>query len=146
MNGSKNNKKEEINIKDIREFLKTLKNTDVEEFEWSKGDFHIRFVRETEESSKKREVSKTKKEEEKKPFQIVKSHGIGICHLKDEKGIDFVKENKLIKKGEILCKIESMKVFKDIKSPFSGKIIKILVKDKDKVDYGKELFYIEENV
>jgi len=150
LNGSKNNKnnKEEINLSTIKEFLKSLENTDIEEFEWTKGEFHLKFVRELDEKNLKNNrkigTKNSKGSEEKTiPFHVIKSLGIGICHLKNDKGEDFIKENENVRKGKILCKIESMKVLREIKSPVSGKLIKILIKDKERVDYGRELFYIE---
>ncbi|RLD15882.1 MAG: hypothetical protein DRI36_06510 [Caldiserica bacterium] len=139
---SKNSK---IDLKQVKEFLKILETTDVEEFEWKNNDFHIRFVRDIKEeitSKKEKAVSKekTKKEETKKEessVKLIKSPVIGtIAEIS-------VKEGDEIKKGSLLCRIQTLKVKRDIKSEFSGKVKGVLIKEGEKVEYGKELFEIE---
>jgi acetyl-CoA carboxylase biotin carboxyl carrier protein len=48
-----------------------------------------------------------------------------------------------IKKGQIICIIEAMKLFNEIESEFSGKIIKVLVEDSTPVEYDQPLFLID---
>ena len=50
-----------------------------------------------------------------------------------------------VKKGQPLCIIEAMKLFNEIESEFSGKIIKVLVEDSTPVEYDQPLFLIEPN-
>ena len=50
-----------------------------------------------------------------------------------------------IKKGQTLCIIEAMKLFNEIESEFSGKIIKVLSEDSTPVEYDQPLFLIEPN-
>tara|TARA_B110000263_G_scaffold171560_1_gene149525 strand:- start:4181 stop:4675 length:495 start_codon:yes stop_codon:yes gene_type:complete len=45
-----------------------------------------------------------------------------------------------IEEGQSLCIIEAMKIFNTIESDFSGKIIEILVKDGQPVEFGQPLF------
>lgn len=54
-----------------------------------------------------------------------------------------VKEGDLIVPGQVLCIIEAMKLFNEIESEISGRIIKILVKDSTPVEYGQPLFLID---
>jgi len=53
-----------------------------------------------------------------------------------------IKINDIVKKGDILCYIESMKVINAIKSEFSGKIIKICFNDGDEIFDDDDLFII----
>ena len=48
-----------------------------------------------------------------------------------------------IKKGQPLCIIEAMKLFNEIESEHSGKIVKVLVEDSSPVEYDQPLFLIE---
>ena len=48
-----------------------------------------------------------------------------------------------IKKGQTICIIEAMKLFNEIESEFSGKIVKVLVEDSTPVEYDQPLFLVE---
>ena len=48
-----------------------------------------------------------------------------------------------IKKGQTLCIIEAMKLFNEIESEHTGKIVKVLVEDSTPVEYDQPLFLIE---
>lgn len=50
-----------------------------------------------------------------------------------------------IKKGQTICIIEAMKLFNEIESEFSGKIVKVLVEDSTPVEYDQPLFLVEPN-
>lgn len=55
----------------------------------------------------------------------------------------FVKVGDLVKKGQVLCVIEAMKLFNEIQSEISGKIIKVMVDNGQAVEYDQPLFFIE---
>jgi len=57
----------------------------------------------------------------------------------------FVKLNQKVKKGDVLCILEAMKIMNEIKSPVDGTIRKVALKDTDMADFGKTLFIIEED-
>ena len=48
-----------------------------------------------------------------------------------------------VKKGQIVCIIEAMKLFNEIESEVSGKIVKILVEDATPIEFDQELFWLE---
>ena len=48
-----------------------------------------------------------------------------------------------IKPGDVLCIIEAMKLFNEIESEFSGRIIKVLIDDASPVEYDQPLFLVE---
>ena len=48
-----------------------------------------------------------------------------------------------IKKGQTLCIIEAMKLFNEIESELSGRIVKVLVEDSTPVEYDQLLFLVE---
>ena len=55
----------------------------------------------------------------------------------------YVKEGQKVKKGDILCIIEAMKIMNKIESDIDGKIVKILSKDGDSVQFDQPLFIIQ---
>lgn len=90
----------------------------------------------------KEEVVKIEEQEE---GNIVKSPMVGTFYLKPSPTSEpYVEVGKEVKQGEILCIIEAMKLMNEIESEFSGRIIEILVKDGDSVEYGTPLFRIKQ--
>ncbi len=55
----------------------------------------------------------------------------------------FVEVGTSISKGDVLCVIEAMKLFNEIESEVSGKIVKILVDDMSPVEYDQPLFLVD---
>ncbi|MBI3596758.1 MAG: acetyl-CoA carboxylase biotin carboxyl carrier protein [Nitrospirae bacterium] len=55
----------------------------------------------------------------------------------------YVEIGSTVKKGQILCVIEAMKLMNEIESEWDGKIVEILVENAQAVEYGAPLFHIE---
>ncbi|MES3019732.1 MAG: acetyl-CoA carboxylase biotin carboxyl carrier protein [Bacteroidota bacterium] len=55
----------------------------------------------------------------------------------------FVNVGDEIKSGQVLCIIEAMKLFNEIESEVSGRIVKILVDNASPVEYDQPLFLVE---
>lgn len=55
----------------------------------------------------------------------------------------FVKEGDAVKKGQVLCIIEAMKLMNEIESEVSGVVRKIMVSNGEPIEYGQVLFLIE---
>ena len=55
----------------------------------------------------------------------------------------FVEVGKDIKAGDVVCIIEAMKLFNEIESEITGKIVKVLVSDSTPVEYDQPLFLVE---
>ena len=55
----------------------------------------------------------------------------------------FVEVGKTISQGDVLCVIEAMKLFNDIESEVSGKIVKVLVDDSSPVEFDQPLFLVD---
>lgn len=74
-----------------------------------------------------------------------KSPMIGTFYRKSGPDKDpFVKVGDTIKKGDVLCIIEAMKLFNEIEyDGDGGKVVKILVDDASPVEYDQPLFLIE---
>ena len=56
---------------------------------------------------------------------------------------NFVEVGSAIAQGDVLCVIEAMKLFNEIESEHSGKIVKILVDDASPVEFDQPLFLID---
>ena len=55
----------------------------------------------------------------------------------------FVEVGQNVRKGQVECIVEAMKLMNEIESEFDGKILEILVKNAEHVEYGQSLFRIE---
>jgi acetyl-CoA carboxylase biotin carboxyl carrier protein len=55
----------------------------------------------------------------------------------------FVNVGDEIKVGQVLCIVEAMKLFNEIESEVSGRIVKILVENSSPVEYDQPLFLVE---
>ena len=76
----------------------------------------------------------------------IKSPIIGTFYRKPSPDKDnFVNVGDEISEGQTLCVIEAMKLFNEIESDVSGKIVKILVEDASPVEFDQPLFVIEPN-
>ncbi len=54
----------------------------------------------------------------------------------------FVKEGTTVKKGDVLCIVEAMKLMNEIEAEYDGVVEKVLVKNAQPVEYGQPLFVI----
>lgn len=77
-------------------------------------------------------------------YITVKSPIIGTLYRKPSPDKPaFVEVGSDISKGDVLCVIEAMKLFNDIESEVSGKIVKILVDDSSPVEFDQPLFLVD---
>ena len=77
-------------------------------------------------------------------YITVKSPIIGTFYRKSSPDQPaFVEVGDTIKEGDILCIIEAMKLFNEIESEVSGKIIKFLVDDATPVEFDQPLFLVD---
>lgn len=57
----------------------------------------------------------------------------------------YVEVGDIVKKGDVLCIVEAMKLMNEIVSEHSGKISEICLADSKMVEYGEVLFKVEPN-
>ncbi|MCI8641380.1 MAG: acetyl-CoA carboxylase biotin carboxyl carrier protein [Clostridia bacterium] len=87
---------------------------------------------------------KEKTIEDKEEGNIVKSPMVGTFYMKPAPNAKpYVEVGQKVKKGDVLCIIEAMKLMNEIESEFDGEIAEILLKDGDMVEFGKPLFRIK---
>jgi len=82
--------------------------------------------------------------QEDKGYVTIKSPIIGTFYRKPspDKG-PFVEIGDAVKVGDVLCVIEAMKLFNEIESEISGKIVKVLVDDSSPVEFDQPLFLVD---
>ncbi|UCD18940.1 MAG: acetyl-CoA carboxylase biotin carboxyl carrier protein [candidate division WOR-3 bacterium] len=55
----------------------------------------------------------------------------------------YVEVGDIVKPGQVVCIVEAMKLMNEIESDAAGRVVKILVKNEDPVEYNQELMLIE---
>ncbi len=89
------------------------------------------------------ETETTSADEDSK-YITVKSPIIGTFYRKSSPDVpSFVEVGDTIKDGDVLCIIEAMKLFNEIESEVSGKIVKVLVDDATPVEFDQPLFLVD---
>ena len=85
-----------------------------------------------------------KEDKNEKKGNIIKSPMVGTFYLKPSPTAEpYIEIGKEVKKGDVLCIVEAMKLINEIESEYTGKVTEILVKDGETVEYGTPLFRIE---
>ncbi|MGO3183033.1 MAG: acetyl-CoA carboxylase biotin carboxyl carrier protein [Aequorivita sp.] len=84
------------------------------------------------------------KEDADSKLITIKSPIIGTFYRKPspDKPV-FVEVGSTINTGDVLCVIEAMKLFNEIESEVSGKIVKVLVDDSSPVEFDQPLFLVD---
>ena len=86
----------------------------------------------------------TEAEEDTSQYITVKSPMIGTFYRKPSPDKDaFINVGDEIKPGDVLCVVEAMKLFNEIESEVSGKIVKVLADDSSPVEYDQPLFLVD---
>lgn len=76
-------------------------------------------------------------------LEFVVSPMVGTCYLAPSPdAAPFVKVGDPLSSGQVACLIEAMKVFNEIKSDKAGKIVQVLVKNGEAVEFGQRLFAV----
>lgn len=145
-------KPEEIEI-----YAEFMKKYGLEYLEVKKGDFHLilskkgerinEIERPIEEKAKVDldEIIKKAKQQEQELENLVyvKSPLVGTFYrASSPSSVPFVEVGQKVKKGDILCIVEAMKVMNEIKSEHDGIVEKILVENGKPVEYGQVLFIL----
>ena len=149
-----------MKIKEIQEIINFIKKSDLDDVSIETESIKIRVKKNNgnyTSAEKPKEVkaptqkipiespeNKVKKEETTNNNTIIKSPMIGTFYRSPNPESDpFVNEGDSIKVGQTICIVEAMKLFNDIESDVSGKIVKILVDDNSPVEFDQPLFEID---
>ncbi len=85
-----------------------------------------------------------KKSNEDSNYITIKSPIIGTFYRKPAPDKpNFAEVGTVVKVGDTVCVIEAMKLFNEIESEISGKIVKVLVDDSSPVEFDQPLFLVD---
>lgn len=147
-----------MDIKDIKDLIITINNTDIERVEIEKDNIRIMISKGSSNKVKdsttivsnpievevnKEIITREEVSLEDEDLYIVKSPMVGVYYEAPSPGEEsFVKVGSIVEKGQTLCIIEAMKLMNEIEAEVSGEIVDILVKNEDVVEYGQPLMKI----
>jgi len=81
---------------------------------------------------------------ESSQFLTITSPIVGTFYRASSPDADpYVEEGALVKKGQVLCIVEAMKLMNEIEAEADGKVIKVLVESTTPVEFGQPLFLID---
>ncbi len=161
-----------MELKEIKELIKLVSEAGVSEVEVERGDFKISIKKSDGKATivhhqshgaynqpmeiqasntgyapvmtEKIEAQSSKTETIAGNFITIKSPMIGTYYksISPDKPA-CVQVGDQIKPGQVLCVVEAMKLFNEIESEVSGKIVKILVENASPIEYDQPLFLVE---
>ena len=83
-------------------------------------------------------------EEPKEEYKEIKSPMVGTFYSKPSPDKEeFVKVGDKVKKGQVVCIIEAMKLMNEKEAEFDGEVVEVCLNDGDAVEYGKPLFKLK---
>ena len=83
-------------------------------------------------------------EEPKEEYKEIKSPMVGTFYSKPSPDKEaFIKVGDKVKKGQVVCIIEAMKLMNEIEAEFDGEVVEVCLNDGDAVEYGKTLFKLK---
>ncbi len=167
----KNNPTAVFNIDEINEILKAVHLSNVNELKLEKGDFKITIRQGINVVSAPSQVVHSvpahvhapatvaapaptaapvaapppaSTSDDHSDLVVIKSPMIGTFYRASGPGKPiFVNVGDEIKVGQVLCIVEAMKLFNEIESEISGKIVKVLADDTTPVEYDQPLFLVQ---
>lgn len=147
-----------MDTEELKVYAEFMEKYGLEYLEVKKGDFHlilskkgekIKQITQPQEEKPKidfHEIVKESKvsEQELENLVYVKSPLVGTFYrAPSPSSPPFVEIGKKVKKGDVLCIIEAMKVMNEIKSEHDGIVKEILVENGKPVEYGQIMFVLE---
>lgn len=146
-----------MNIGFIKKMITVLEESDLEEIEFQRFWTRVRISKNKSQkgSSPKVSVSNSKgkeiqelssKEEAKKEepnLHIIKSPMVGTFYRAPTPDAPpYVDVGDQIKKGDVVCIIEAMKIMNEIEADVKGEIIEVLIVNEGPVEYNQPLFKV----
>ena len=151
-----NNPKEDVfSVDRIRSLIELMKEYDLSEVDLKQDEQQIRLVRGAKQvvAAGPAAMAPTVAPVAAAPvgpvadsphIKIIKSPMVGTFYSRpNPKSDDFVKVGSSVSADSVVCIIEAMKVFNDIPAEIGGKIVEILVKNEEAVDFERPLFKVD---
>jgi acetyl-CoA carboxylase biotin carboxyl carrier protein len=146
-----------MELEDLKELIELLKETDITELQVEKDGTKVKIKREKflqsfEVSAQKPSVVPEQEtlikeivaEEAEQRLTTVTSPIVGTFYRSPSpEATSFIEIGQRVKKGQVLCIIEAMKLMNEIECETDGIVVKALVENGQPVEYGEPLFLIE---
>ncbi|AKL98538.1 acetyl-CoA carboxylase biotin carboxyl carrier protein [Endomicrobium proavitum] len=136
-----------MNPQEIKAFLKSVKETDIEELEYQSGEDSLYFKKSAAEfdaaPAAQAAAEQVVAEEEKSSIVAITSATVGTFHAAGSDKSQVIKEGSSVEPGKKVGQIEAMKIIKDVVSKVKGKVVKVSVANGASVEYGQELFLVD---
>ncbi|MEN8262424.1 MAG: acetyl-CoA carboxylase biotin carboxyl carrier protein [Nitrospirota bacterium] len=143
-----------MDLEEIRNLIELLKDTDVTELLLEREGSKLKIKKEKFFSSFEAvppapdmtvEAKKPVEESaEDQKLVTITSPIVGIFHRAPSPESDpFVEVGSSVKKGQVLCIVEAMKLMNEIESDTDGTVSNVLIENGQPVEYGEPLFLIE---
>lgn len=142
-----------MEIDDLKELIDLLKDTDITELQIEKEGTKVKIRREkilssldiaAQKLSGSREATGAETGEESQRLVTVTSPIVGTFYrAPSPDAAPFTEVGARVKKNQVICIIEAMKLMNEIESEVDGIVVKILVENGQPVEYGEPLFLIE---
>lgn len=135
-----------MEIKRVESIMKLMNVHGIEELEISDSHQRIKLVKRREgniEQEVETSPSKTKPQA-KEHRNIITSPFVGTFYRAPSPGAEpFVAVGQTVKKGDVLCIIEAMKLMNEIEAETAGKVVEILVENGKAVEFDQPLIVLE---
>lgn len=146
-----------MNLKEVKQLIDLMNENNLGELEIERDGLKIRLKKEGEKIKKEEIVTAVSpakpsesteiKEEEllkKEGFFEIRSPMVGTFYQASSPNAEaFVETGQEIEEDQVVCIIEAMKLMNEIKSEVKGKIVEILVKNGEAVEFDQPLFRIK---
>ncbi|MCX8027002.1 MAG: acetyl-CoA carboxylase biotin carboxyl carrier protein [Thermodesulfovibrionales bacterium] len=146
-----------MNLEDLKEIIGVLNGTDITELQIEKDGLKVKIKRDrfSGHFETKRELVKepsfvgdlVRHDDalmSKKDTFTVTSPIVGTFYRASSPDAEpFVEVGSRVRKGQVLCIIEAMKLMNEIESEVEGTVVRILVDNNQPVEYGEPLFIID---
>lgn len=142
-----------MELEELKSLIELLKETDITELSVEKDGVKVKIKRDRILSQldipihtqpQKHESPSKGMEDESHPLTTVTSPIVGtFFRSPSPESPPFIEVGLRVKKGQVLCIIEAMKLMNEIESEVDGIVVKALVENGQPVEYGEPLFLIE---
>ncbi len=142
-----------MELDEIKQLMELLSDSDITELQVERDGVKLKIKRERLFSSPfemPRPVQQSvsaeirQEQEEAHSHVTISSPIVGIFHRSPSPGASpFTEVGSVVKKGQVLCIVEAMKLMNEIESDTDGTVSRILVENSQAVEYGEPLFLIE---
>jgi acetyl-CoA carboxylase biotin carboxyl carrier protein len=156
--------KVEIDLEEVKDLIRILRENNVNEFEYSKGDYHVRIkhgalvepiplgnaaAAAVTSHGAEKVVSAVPAQKGEPPVAAgeqlleVRSPMVGTFFRSSNPGSGaFVEVGDIVRKNQVLCIVEAMKIMNEIESDVEGELVKVHVSNGQPVEFGEMLFSV----